>query len=403
MFPRGRKLLLGVSGGISAYKSCDLLRRLQDEGFIVDVVPTHASLNFVGKATWEALSGRKVITDLWSNVESVPHIAMAKENDLIVIAPTTADLIAKLSSGRADDLLTNIVLASTATKFLVPAMHPEMWNNPATVENINTLKRRGFIVIEPDLGRMTGSDYGIGRYPESSKIISEIYSNSNLVTDLKGFKILVTAGGTREPIDPVRFIGNRSSGKQGFALAAAAAARGAQVHLITANTELPVIDGVTTTNVETAQQMKEVLKVEFPHADALIMSAAVADAKVKNYQEQKISKDMLGKLELESNQDILSLLAKDKRSNQYIVGFAAETVSDIAMLERSAVSKLYSKSLDWIYVNDVSNGAIFGSDNTKGLIIDALNNVTRVPEISKETLSEILLDQLASKLVLSNG
>jgi phosphopantothenoylcysteine decarboxylase/phosphopantothenate--cysteine ligase len=149
--------------------------------------------------------------------------------------------------------------------------------------------------------------------------------------------------------------------------------------------------------------MKEVLKVEFPHADALIMSAAVADAKVKNYQEQKISKDMLGKLELESNQDILSLLAKDKRSNQYIVGFAAETVSDIAMLERSAVSKLYSKSLDWIYVNDVSNGAIFGSDNTKGLIIDALNNVTRVPEISKETLSEILLDQLASKLVLSNG
>jgi phosphopantothenoylcysteine decarboxylase/phosphopantothenate--cysteine ligase len=403
MFPRGRKLLLGVSGGISAYKSCDLLRRLQDEGFIVDVVPTHASLNFVGKATWEALSGRKVITDLWSNVESVPHIAMAKENDLIVIAPTTADLIAKLSSGRADDLLTNIVLASTATKFLVPAMHPEMWNNPATVENINTLKRRGFIVIEPDLGRMTGSDYGIGRYPESSKIISEIYSNSNLVTDLKGFKILVTAGGTREPIDPVRFIGNRSSGKQGFALAAAAAARGAQVHLITANTELPLIDGVTTTNVETAQQMTEVLKVEFPHADALIMSAAVADAKVKNYQEQKISKDMLGKLELESNQDILSLLAKDKRSNQYIVGFAAETVSDMAKLERSAVSKLSSKSLDWIYVNDVSNGAIFGSDNTKGLIIDALNNVTRVPEISKETLSEILLDQLASKLVLSNG
>lgn len=403
MFPRGRKLLLGVSGGISAYKSCDLLRRLQDEGFIVDVVPTEASLNFVGKATWEALSGRKVITDLWSSVETVPHIAMAKENDLIVIAPTTADLIAKLASGRADDLLTSIVLASTATKFLVPAMHSEMWSNPATVENVETLKRRGFIVIEPDLGRMTGSDYGVGRYPETSKIISEIYANSNLISDLKGFKIIVTAGGTREPIDPVRFIGNRSSGKQGFALAAAAAARGAQVHLITANTQLPVIDGITTTNVETAQQMSKVLEVEFPHADALIMSAAIADAKVKNYRENKISKDMLETLELESNQDILAMLAKSKRTNQVIVGFAAETVSDLSKLELNAVSKLNSKSMDLIYVNDVSNGAVFGSDNTKGLIIDESENVTKVPEISKETLSEILLDKLASKLVLSNG
>jgi phosphopantothenoylcysteine decarboxylase/phosphopantothenate--cysteine ligase len=250
---------------------------------------------------------------------------------------------------------------------------------------------------------MTGSDYGVGRYPETSRIISEIYSNSNLVADLKGFKILVTAGGTREPIDPVRFIGNRSSGKQGFALAAAAAARGAQVHLITANTELPVIDGITTTNVETAQQMSEVLKVEFPHADALIMSAAVADAKVKNYRDHKIAKDMLETLELERNQDILTQLAKTKRSTQYIVGFAAETVSDLSMLELNAVSKLNNKSIDLIFVNDVSNGAVFGSDNTKGLLIDASKNVTKIPEISKETLSEILLDQLASKLVLSNG
>jgi phosphopantothenoylcysteine decarboxylase/phosphopantothenate--cysteine ligase len=248
MFPRGRKLLLGVSGGISAYKSCELLRRLQDEGFIVDVVPTSASLNFVGKATWEALSGRKVLTDLWSDVEKVPHILMAKENDLIVIAPTTADLLAKLASGRADDLLTNIVLASTAPKILVPAMHTEMWLNPATVANVKTLQDRGFVVVAPDEGRMTGSDVGVGRYPEVSKIIEIINLTTHITADLAGKKILITAGGTREPIDPIRFIGNRSSGRQGFALAAAAASRGAQVHLVAANTDLPVIEGVTITS-----------------------------------------------------------------------------------------------------------------------------------------------------------
>lgn len=188
MFPRGRKLLLGVSGGISAYKSCELLRRLQDEGFIVDVVPTSASLNFVGKATWEALSGRKVLTDLWSDVEKVPHILMAKENDLIVIAPTTADLLAKLASGRSDDLLTNIVLASTAPKILVPAMHTEMWLNPATVANVKTLQDRGFVVVAPDEGRMTGSDVGVGRYPEASKIIEIINLTTHITADLAGKK-----------------------------------------------------------------------------------------------------------------------------------------------------------------------------------------------------------------------
>ncbi|NBY82749.1 MAG: bifunctional phosphopantothenoylcysteine decarboxylase/phosphopantothenate--cysteine ligase CoaBC [Actinobacteria bacterium] len=402
MFPRGRKLLLGVAGGISAYKSCDLLRRLQDEGFIVDVVPTQASLNFIGKATWEALSGRKVITDLWSNVENVPHISMAKENDLIVIAPATADLIAKLASGRADDLLTNIVLASTSTKFLVPAMHPEMWSNPATIENVETLKRRGFVVVQPDEGRMTGSDVGIGRYPESSRIISEIYFHTDLVADLKGYKIIVTAGGTREPIDPVRFIGNRSSGKQGFAIAAAAASRGAEVHLISANAELPFIEGITITKVETAEQMAEVLKVEFPHSNALIMSAAVADAKVKKFEKNKISKEELDNLELEKNQDILKQLAITKQKNQLIVGFAAETTSDLKELQERAIKKLEGKSLDLIFVNDVSNGAVFGSDNTKGLIIDSQQNITEVPEISKETLSDILLDKLVATLELIN-
>lgn len=398
MFPRGRKLLLGVAGGISAYKSCDLLRRLQDEGFIVDVVPTAASLNFVGKSTWEALSGRKVITDLWSDVQTVPHISMAKESDLIVIAPTTADLLAKLASGRADDLLTNIVLASTAPKILVPAMHSEMWLNPATVANVELLQKRGFFIITPDEGRMTGSDIGVGRYPESSRIISEINLHVMNSADLKGKKILITAGGTREPIDPIRFIGNRSSGKQGFALAMAAASRGAQVHLVSANTDLPIIEGIITTYVETAEQMASVLQIEFPHSDALIMSAAVADARVANYSDQKIRKEGLNQLDLEKNPDILKTLSGIKKSGQIIVGFAAETSADIATLEQSGHEKLANKSLDLIYVNNVSNGAIFGSDQTQGLIIDNQKKVIKVPEISKDTLSDILLDQLVSKL-----
>jgi len=398
MFPRGRKLLLGVAGGISAYKSCDLLRRLQDEGFIVDVVPTAASLNFVGKSTWEALSGRKVITDLWSDVETVPHISMAKESDLIVIAPTTADLLAKLASGRADDLLTNIVLASTAPKILVPAMHSEMWLNPATVANVELLQKRGFFIITPDEGRMTGSDIGIGRYPESSRIITEINLHVMNSADLKGKKILITAGGTREPIDPIRFIGNRSSGKQGFALAMAAASRGAQVHLVSANTDLPIIEGITTTYVETAEQMASVLQIEFPHSDALIMSAAVADVRVANYSDQKIRKEGLNQVDLEKNPDILKTLSGIKKTGQIIVGFAAETSADIATLEQSGHEKLASKSLDLIYVNNVSNGAIFGSDQTQGLIIDNQKKVIKVPEISKDTLSDILLDQLVSKL-----
>ena len=398
MFPRGRKLLLGVAGGISAYKSCDLLRRLQDEGFIVDVVPTQASLNFVGKATWEALSGRKVITDLWSEVENVPHISMAKENNIIVIAPTTADLLAKLALGRADDLLTNIVLASTAPKILVPAMHPEMWSNAATIQNVKILQDRGFTVITPGEGRMTGSDFGVGRYPETSNIIAEVNKHLPQLADLLGKKILITAGGTREPIDPIRFIGNRSSGKQGFALAVAAASRGAQVHLVTANTDLPNVEGITTTLVETAEQMSAVLELEFPHSDALIMSAAVADAKVASYSEAKIRKESLDRVDLAKNPDILKLLSANKKLNQVIIGFAAETSEDLVMLEESGRAKLASKSLDLIYVNNVSNGAVFGSDFTQGLIIDRNMNVIKVPEISKDTLSDILLDQLVSKL-----
>lgn len=398
MFPRGRKLILGIGGGISAYKSCDLIRRLQENGFVVTVVPTKSSLNFVGEATWSALSGNKVYTDLWQDVEQVPHISLAKNSDAIIIAPCTADLLARIAQGRADDLLTNLILASTKPKILVPAMHPEMWLNDATVANVKTLRERGFLIIEPDFGKMTGSDVGIGRYPESNKIIDAVNQHLVRSADLLGKKILVTAGGTREPIDPVRFIGNRSSGKQGFALALAAANRGAEVHLITANTDLPSIEGITTTYVETADQMSAVLKHEFNFADALIMSAAVSDFKVTNSSQNKIHKDQISELALENNEDILSSIGRMKKEKQITVGFAAETLSSEDEIESAGKKKLASKNLDLIYVNDVSNGGIFGSDETTGLIMDISGEVTQVPAISKDTLSDILLDKILIKL-----
>jgi phosphopantothenoylcysteine decarboxylase/phosphopantothenate--cysteine ligase len=398
MFPRGRKLILGIGAGISAYKSCDLIRRLQENGFVVTVVPTKSSLNFVGEATWAALSGNKVYVDLWQDIEQVPHISLAKNSDVIVIAPCTADLLARLAQGRADDLLTNIVLASTKPKILVPAMHPEMWLNQVTVANVELLRKRGFLVIEPDFGKMTGDDVGIGRYPEVAKVISSINDHLIRNADLLGKKILITAGGTREAIDPVRFIGNRSSGKQGFAIALAAANRGASVHLITANSDQPVIDGITTTFVETAAEMAVVVKHEFPASDALIMSAAVADFKVTNSSDLKYHKDDLSQLNLATNEDILNSVGKMKKANQVTVGFAAETEVNSSEIVDAGKQKLVRKNLDLIYVNDVTNGQIFGSDETTGVLIDNLGTITQIPVISKDTLSDILLDQLLVKL-----
>jgi phosphopantothenoylcysteine decarboxylase/phosphopantothenate--cysteine ligase len=398
MFVRGRQILLGVGGGISAYKSCDLVRRLQDNGFVVSVVPTQSSLNFVGVSTWAALSGKKVYTDLWSDVEEVPHISLAQNCSAIVIAPTTADLLSRLAQGRADDLLTNIVLASTKPKILVPAMHPEMWSNPATVSNVNILRERGFLIIEPDHGRMTGNDVGVGRYPEVIRIIEEINQHLLHNADLLGKKILITAGGTRENIDPVRYIGNRSSGKQGFALAYAAAKRGAQVHLVAANTQLPVIEGITTTFVETAEEMATVVKDEFPLSDVLIMSAAVSDFKVAQSSDHKIHKQEFKPIDIVLNPDIVASVGVIKQSGQFVVGFAAETSAEIEKLQSAGRDKLLAKGLDLIYVNDVSDGKIFGDDQTTGMLIAKSGNVIDVPMISKDTLSEILLDQLLVEL-----
>jgi phosphopantothenoylcysteine decarboxylase/phosphopantothenate--cysteine ligase len=389
----GREVVLGVGGGIAAYKSCELLRRLQDRGYAVTVVPTPSSLNFVGKATWEALSGRPVNTQVWENVHTVPHIVLAESAHFFLIAPATADLIARLASGRADDLLTNLVLASDVPKMLVPAMHPSMWLDPATVANVQTLRSRGFIVMDPEVGRLTGNDIGPGRFPEVAAIIEKFDTVTGNVQDLKGKRVLVTAGGTREAIDPVRFIGNRSSGKQGIAIARAARNRGAEVHLIAANFDTSELAGIEVSKVESASDMQKVLAEQFPTCDVLVMSAAVADARPKNSSIEKIKKALLGSIELEENPDLLASLASVKKG-QVVIGFAAETKDHLQEARR----KLEAKGLDLIYVNDVSGGAIFGQDLTMGTILLRNDADIAVKEVSKDALGNLLLDQAIRQL-----
>jgi phosphopantothenoylcysteine decarboxylase/phosphopantothenate--cysteine ligase len=384
----GPEIILGVGGGIAAYKSCDLLRRLQDRGYQVTVVPTPASLNFVGKATWEALSGRPVSSQVWENVHTVPHISLAEKSEFFLIAPATADLIARLAVGRADDLLTNLVLASSSPKMLVPAMHPSMWLDPATVSNVHTLRERGFKVMEPEVGRLTGDDQGQGRFPETPSIIRDFDEMTGNLSDLDGKRILVTAGGTRENIDPVRFIGNRSSGKQGIAIALAAQKRGALVRLIAANINEKDVKGIETTHVVSTQEMHDALVEQFPRCDVLIMSAAVADAKPKVSSFEKIKKSMLGTIELTPNTDLLADMSK-RKTGQIIIGFAAETKDHLQEARR----KMESKGLDLIYVNDVSGGAIFGKDKTMGTILTRNGAEIAVKETSKDTLANLLLDQ----------
>jgi phosphopantothenoylcysteine decarboxylase/phosphopantothenate--cysteine ligase len=394
----GRELILGVAGGISAYKSADLLRRLQDIGFGVSVIPTRASLNFVGSATWEALSGRSVDENLWNNVHEVPHIKKAREANLIVVAPATADLIAKVANGIADDLLTNVISAATCPIVLVPAMHPEMWLSAANQMNISTLKKRGVLVIEPDEGRMTGEDFGVGRYPEVSRIISEISAFANVTSDLLGKKVLVTAGGTREAIDPVRFIANHSTGKQGYAIAKAARNRGAEVVLIAANSNLEELKGVKTLHVSSAQEMQDQLSVQFPTCEILLMAAAVADAKPSVPSLEKIKKADYKSITLEANPDLLANLSKIKKPKQVLVAFAAETSKiDKATID-IAISKMTNKGADMIYLNDVSDGAIFGSSETSGLLIDNNGEIVEVNNKSKDTLADLLLDRALNKL-----
>ena len=397
----GRELILGVGGGISAYKSADLLRRLQDVGFGVSVIPTRASLNFVGSATWEALSGRPVNQNLWENVHEVPHIKRAREANLILIAPATADLIAKISGGIADDLLTNVVSAASCPIVLVPAMHPEMWLSAANQENVATLRSRGVLVIEPDEGRMTGDDFGVGRYPEVSRIISEVSSFAEIKSDLLGKKVLITAGGTREAIDPVRYIGNHSSGKQGYAVAVAARNRGAQVVLISANSSLQDPPGVEVIKVSSASQMQEALEKEFTDSQILVMAAAVADARPLSSSQEKIKKGNFANIELQLNPDLLKELGAIRGKNQVLVAFAAETEAIGDATIEAAKTKMLSKGADLIFLNDVSNGAIFGEDKTSGILIDNNGKSIECKLQGKDTLADLLLDSALDKLGIS--
>jgi len=397
----GRELILGVGGGISAYKSADLLRRLQDVGFGVSVIPTRASLNFVGSATWEALSGRPVNQNLWENVHEVPHIKRAREANLILIAPATADLIAKISGGIADDLLTNVVSAASCPIVLVPAMHPEMWLSAANQENVAILRSRGVLVIEPDEGRMTGDDFGVGRYPEVSRIISEVSSFAEIKSDLLGKKVLITAGGTREAIDPVRYIGNHSSGKQGYAVAVAARNRGAHVVLISANSSLQDPLGVQVIKVSSASQMQEALEKEFTDSQILVMAAAVADARPLSSSQEKIKKGNFANIELQVNPDLLKELGAIRGKNQVLVAFAAETEAIGDATIEAAKTKMLSKGADLIFLNDVSNGAIFGEDKTSGILIDNNGKSIECKLQGKDTLADLLLDSALDKLGIS--
>ena len=390
------EILLGVGGGIAAYKSCDLLRRLQDLGHGVTVVPTPASLNFVGRATWEALSGRPVNTEVWQEVAEVNHVKQGENADYIVIAPATADLIARLVAGRADDLLTNSVLASNAPKMLVPAMHPKMWLNAVTQSNIAKLRTLGFQILNPATGKLTGGDTGIGRFPETSEIIDFFRNHIDVPKDLAGKKILITAGGTREAIDDVRFIGNRSSGRQGLAIARTAISRGAEVTLIAANLSTTDLFGAHVINVESTAQLALALDNEFPKCDALIMAAAVSDAR-PIATEGKVKKSNYKSLELIENPDLLANLAA-KKGAQVMVGFAAE---ESANLLQEGRRKLEAKQLDLIYANDIADGAIFGSAKTSGFIIDN-SGVDEVEEISKESLATRLLNKVAERLNSAN-
>ena len=387
------KVILGVGGGIAAYKSCDLLRRMQERNYDVTVVPTPSALNFVGTATWEALSGKKVTTQVWESVEEVRHVKLAAENDLILISPATADLIARIAMGRADDLLTNLVLASSAIKVLIPAMHPNMWNNAATVANIALLQERGFHVMRPATGRLTGADSGIGRLPETSEILSYLATVIADTQDFLGKRVLVTAGGTREAIDPVRYIGNRSSGKQGYAIAQVALDRGAEVTILSANVNLPDPVGATVIRVESAQDLEHELERHFQSTDLLVMAAAVADARPAQVGAEKLKKDSYREISLVENPDLVAQISQQKRK-QIIVGFAAETSLNVAEANR----KLIAKGLDLIYLNDVSTGEIFGSDSTQGVFITADGKEIPVGKSNKATLAGQLLDLVIDKL-----
>ncbi|MFE5616065.1 bifunctional phosphopantothenoylcysteine decarboxylase/phosphopantothenate--cysteine ligase CoaBC [Streptomyces sp. NPDC056463] len=395
------KVVLGVSGGIAAYKACELLRRLTESGHDVRVVPTDSALNFVGAATWSALSGNPVSTEVWESVHEVPHVRIGQAADLVVVAPATADMLAKAAHGLADDLLTNTLLTARCPVVFAPAMHTEMWEHPATQENVATLRRRGAVVIEPAVGRLTGVDTGKGRLPDPGEIFEvcrRILARGTAAPDLVGRHVVVSAGGTREPLDPVRYLGNRSSGKQGYALAKAAAARGARVTLVEANTGIPDPAGVDVVHVGTAVQLREAVLKATADADAVVMAAAVADFRPAVYAPGKIKKrdDVDAPVvELVRNPDILAEISADRAlPDQVIVGFAAETDDVLA----NGREKLRRKGCDLLVVNEVGERKTFGSEENEAVILASDGSDTPVPYGPKEALAEKVWDLVAPRL-----
>ncbi|MFH8757911.1 bifunctional phosphopantothenoylcysteine decarboxylase/phosphopantothenate--cysteine ligase CoaBC [Streptomyces atroolivaceus] len=394
------KVVLGVSGGIAAYKACELLRRLTESGHDVRVVPTEASLNFVGAATWSALSGNPVSTEVWESVHEVPHVRTGQAADLVVVAPATADMLAKAAHGLADDLLTNTLLTARCPVVFAPAMHTEMWEHPATQENVATLRRRGAVVVEPAVGRLTGADTGKGRLPDPGEIFQvcrRVLARGPGVPDLAGRHVVISAGGTREPLDPVRYLGNRSSGKQGYALARTAVARGARVTLVEANTGLPDPAGADVLRVGTAVQLREAVLKAAEDADVVVMAAAVADFRPAAYATGKIKKkdgQEPAPVALVRNPDILAEVAADRvRPGQIVVGFAAETDDVLA----NGRAKLRRKGCDLLVVNEVGERKTFGSEENEAVVLGADGGETAVPYGPKEALADTVWDLVAAR------
>lgn len=395
------KVVLGVSGGIAAYKACELLRRLTESGHDVRVVPTESSLHFVGAATWSALSGHPVSTEVWNDVHEVPHVRIGQGADLVVVAPATADMLAKAAHGLADDLLTNTLLTARCPVVFAPAMHTEMWEHPATRENVATLRRRGAVVIEPAVGRLTGVDTGKGRLPDPGEIFEvcrRVLARGPVEPDLTGRHVVISAGGTREPLDPVRYLGNRSSGKQGYALARTAVARGARVTLVEANTGLPDPAGADVLHAGTAVQLREAVLKAAADADVVVMAAAVADFRPAEYATGKIKKkdgQEPAPITLVRNPDILAEVAGERaRPGQIVVGFAAETDNVLA----NGREKLRRKGCDLLVVNEVGERRTFGSEENEAVVLSADGGETQVPYGPKEALADTVWDLVSSRL-----
>ena len=387
-------VVVGVGGGIAAYKVASLVRLFTEAGHDVTVVPTRAALQFVGEPTWAALSGNPVSTEVWDRVHQVNHVAVGQRADLVVVAPATADLMGRAAAGLADDLLTATLLTATCPVVFAPAMHTEMWTNPATTANVDTLRQRGVTVLEPDSGRLTGSDSGPGRLPEVEVIFRKALG---LLTapDLAGVSVLVTAGGTREPIDPVRFLGNRSSGKQGYSLAAAAARRGAAVTLISANTALPAPADVDVVPVETAAQLANQVHAHATKADIVAMTAAVADFRPTDVSGVKLKKDSAAEpdsISLMRNPDILVDLVAGRRSEQTVVGFAAETGDEAAEVVEYGRKKLAAKGCDLLVVNDVSGGEVFDRHENQIIILDRRGGEEHYSRSDKSVIADQIWD-----------